>query len=272
MSAGTWRRGATVVVVAAGLAVGTSRLLAHDFWIQPSTFRPKPGTTVELRFLVGEGLIGEVLPRNTPLIDTFVASGPDGIVVVPGQHGRDPAGVIRVTQPGVVVVGYRSRRSSTELAPEAFERYLAEEGLEHIVKRAALRPLPGRPVREVFSRCAKALLLAGPPNAQGSDRPLGFTLELVAGKNPYGLRPGDDLPIRLLYDGAPLADALVVALNREGSGVKVQARSDRDGRVALRLDRPGAWLIKAVHLVPAPADVGADWESFWASLTFEIGR
>ena len=30
------------------------------------------------------------------------------------------------------------------------------------------------------------------------------------------------------------------------------------------------WLIKAVHMVPAPADSNADWASYWASLTFEL--
>jgi len=36
------------------------------------------------------------------------------------------------------------------------------------------------------------------------------------------------------------------------------------------LDRPGLWLIKAVHMVPAPEGSGAEWESLWASLTFEL--
>jgi len=31
------------------------------------------------------------------------------------------------------------------------------------------------------------------------------------------------------------------------------------------------WMIKAVHMIPAPAGIDADWSSFWASLTFEIG-
>jgi hypothetical protein len=30
------------------------------------------------------------------------------------------------------------------------------------------------------------------------------------------------------------------------------------------------WLIKAVHMVPAPAGARADWASFWASLTFDM--
>jgi hypothetical protein len=28
------------------------------------------------------------------------------------------------------------------------------------------------------------------------------------------------------------------------------------------------WLIKSVHMIPAPAGSGAEWASFWASLTF----
>ena len=32
------------------------------------------------------------------------------------------------------------------------------------------------------------------------------------------------------------------------------------------------WLVKAVHMVQAPAGTDADWESLWASLTFEIPK
>ena len=42
------------------------------------------------------------------------------------------------------------------------------------------------------------------------------------------------------------------------------------GRVRLRLPSHGRWLIKAVHMVPAGDAAQADWQSLWASLTFEI--
>jgi uncharacterized GH25 family protein len=88
--------------------------------------------------------------------------------------------------------------------------------------------------------------------------------------SPAGLRPGADLPVRLLFQGKPLAGALVVAIPRDGPEAKVAARSDARGRVRLRLPRGGDWLVKAVHMVPAPRETGADWESFWASLTFRL--
>jgi len=41
--------------------------------------------------------------------------------------------------------------------------------------------------------------------------------------------------------------------------------------VRFRLRPGGMWLIKAVHMIPAPAGTSAEWASFWASLTFELG-
>jgi uncharacterized GH25 family protein len=115
----------------------------------------------------------------------------------------------------------------------------------------------------------KSLLLCGLPNTAQADRTLGFTLELVAERNPYLLSDGEDLPVRLTYENRPLADALVVALNRLKPLDKLSARTDKDGRARLHLQPGGMWLIKAVHMIPAPAGSNAEWQSYWASLTFE---
>ena len=107
-------------------------------------------------------------------------------------------------------------------------------------------------------------------SAGAGDRTLGFPIELVAERNPYEMRAGESLAVRLTYQSAPLAGALVVAFNQRHPYHKVRVRSDRDGRASFAIDEPGPWLVKAVHMVPAPAGANADWESFWASLTFEM--
>lgn len=134
----------------------------------------------------------------------------------------------------------------------------------------SLRNETTKPVRELFSRCAKSLLLSGPALATQGDRALGFTLELTAERNPYMMREGDTLPVNLMYEGKPLAGALVVAMNRGDPSVKLALRTGKDGRVRFRLPRSGMWLVKAVHMIPAAAGSDANWESFWASLTFEL--
>ena len=92
----------------------------------------------------------------------------------------------------------------------------------------------------------------------------------MAERNPYAIRAGQDLPVRLTYENRPLAGALVVAMNRVNPSEKLAARTDSDGRVRFRLRPGGMWLIKAVHMIPAPAGTNAEWASFWASLTFEL--
>ena len=115
-------------------------------------------------------------------------------------------------------------------------------------------------------------MYSGAPTAAQADRLLGFTLELVAERNPYTIRAGEDLPVRLTYEKRPLAGALVVAMNRLNPSETLSARSDTAGRVRFKLRPGGIWLIKAVHMVSAPAGSNAEWASYWASLTFEMGK
>ncbi|MGH9578378.1 MAG: DUF4198 domain-containing protein, partial [Terriglobales bacterium] len=100
--------------------------------------------------------------------------------------------------------------------------------------------------------------------------PMGLRLELIA-EPDRSPAPGNALrSYRLLYDGRPLADALVTATRPGTADDELRVRSDGEGRVGLRLSAAGMWRIAAVHMVKPPESVAADWESLWASLTFEI--
>jgi hypothetical protein len=243
---------------------------AHDFWIEPSTFRPAPHERVALRLRVGERLRGEPVPLLPGRVRAFVVATGDGVRPIAGRAGAEPAGAVQIARTGIAVVGYRSLPQRIELAASDFARYLAEEGLEEVARARAARGEAAAPGRERFSRAAKALLAVGDPRpAAGHDRVLGFTLELVPERSPWALRPGDALPVVLRHEGRPLAGALVAALSATAGRVAA-ARTDAAGRVHLPLDRAGAWLVKAVHMTALPAGGDADWESVWASLTFEV--
>jgi len=267
-SSSTIRRLARLVVT--GLALMEVPLAAHDMWIEPTTFFPQSGQIVSLRLRVGQDLLGDPLLLDPSLVNQFVVSDGDGVRPVVRRDGRDPAGLVRLITPGVHVIGYRSNPSTIEIPADTFNQYLKEEGLDAVSAQRARRNETRAPAREIFSRCAKSLVFSGAAAAAQGDRPLGFTLELVAERNPYQLRADQDLPVRLTYESRPLAGALVVAINRLNPADKVSARTDADGRVRFRLRHDGMWLIKAVHMVPAPADAHAEWASFWASLTFEM--
>jgi hypothetical protein len=252
------------------IALSHVPLSAHDMWIHPTTFAPAPGAIVGVRLRVGQDLLGDPIPRDPSLIDQFVVHDEAGRKPVVGRDGADPAGFVRVAMPGLLVIGYRSNPSAVELTADKFNQYLQEEGLEAVAALRARRNETRANAREMFSRCAKSLVLAGPASDGQGDRTLGFTIELVAERNPYAIAPGQQFPFRLMYENRPLPGALVVAINRAHPSEKLTARTDGEGRVRFALRQGGMWLVKAVHMAPAPAQSNADWASYWASLTFEL--
>jgi hypothetical protein len=195
-------------------ALVSSPVLAHDFWIEPSTYTPGAGELVTLKLWVGEHLGGGTLPRNESLIEWFSSIRGGLQAPVLGIDGSDTAGLLRAQTPGGVVIAYRSLRSAIELPAAKFQSYLALEGLPSV-----------KPGREVFSRCAKSLLAVGGRGDPTMTKPVGLTLELIPESDPYTLAPGARLTVRLLFQGRPLAGALVMALDEPDAQTPQQVRS-----------------------------------------------
>jgi uncharacterized GH25 family protein len=247
-----------------------SSAYAHDFWIEPSTFRPAAGERISVALRLGQHLQSEPVPRIPPLIQRFILKGEKSEMNVVGRPGSDPAGYALVPDASLYWIGYESNAFPVTLDAQKFEHYLRDEGLERIIELRAKRNQSAAEGNERFYRCAKALL--GDKSQSGFETPLGFTLELIPRKNPYAVRPGGELPLSLLFRGKPIANVLVVAMNKNEPDKVVRARTDAKGRVTLPIGRSGFWLVKAVHMEAAPPNAGADWESWWASLTFDLAQ
>jgi uncharacterized GH25 family protein len=157
------------------------------------------------------------------------------------------------------------------MTAERFESYLREEGLERIIELRAERGHAKRAATEMYSRSAKSLLLRPGASATRFDEPLGFRFEIVPETDPHDSKR-TALTARLVYEGRPLAGVLVTAIHRDDASVMVHERSNAEGRVTLPIAKDGPWLIKAVHMTDAPEGSGVDWESIWATLTFERKR
>jgi uncharacterized GH25 family protein len=125
-------------------------------------------------------------------------------------------------------------------------------------------------VREAYSRHSKALVRVGDADGGVIDRPMNLRLELIAEPDLLYAQPNAPRYFRLLHDGKPLAGALVVAARPGTADNDLRIRTDTDGRAVFRLRAPGMWRVAAVHMIDAPGNVAADWESLWASLTFEL--
>jgi uncharacterized GH25 family protein len=238
---------------------------AHEFWIEPSRYEPSPGELVKLRLLVGQDLEGEGVPRNDVWIERFDAVWGGNTSHVVGLDGSDPAGLLRPEHDGPLVVAYASLPSYIEIDPDKFEAYLASEGLDAPRRARAKAGAQGTRGRERFSRCAKTLIWVGGRTGPAATAPVGLSLEIIPES-----ASGSTMTFRLLDHGKPLSGVLVKARDRGSAREPLQGRTDAHGRIAFTLPRSGSWMINAVHMVPVRDDPRADWESTWASLTFEL--
>jgi uncharacterized GH25 family protein len=253
----------------AAVTLTAAVLHGHDFWIEPSTFHPEHGATLAVGLRVGQDFVGDAVPRVSSSIERFVIRQNGREESIDGIEGTDPSGWFQADGRTTAVIAYRSRASFIAMPPAKFEEYLRLQGLERIINIRAQRGQRMKPGREVFSRCAKALLTGQRPSAEVT-KPVGFRYEIIPSHDPTS----STAPFvgRVLYEGRPLPGALVMAILQSNPAIRMGARSGRDGEFSFALPHPGVWLIKSVQMVGAAAGSGAEWESLWASLTFEAPR
>ncbi|AMR26971.1 hypothetical protein A0257_07520 [Hymenobacter psoromatis] len=268
--------------------------LAHEFWLQPASYHVTVGAAVPVRLLVGENFAGTSWARPTRRVRRFVRFGPtplDSADLRPALLADSLAPALRCPAPGTHVVALTSHLAYIELPAAQFTAYLREEGLSLALRqRQEADESTTKPGREAYHRCAKALLLATrgaalPPAAAdtGYRRVLGLPLELVPEQNPYRLRPGAALTVRVLSQGRPVPSAQVQVWHPTPltgphrtptpgppTVTRFATYSNAQGRVLLRLPDAGPYLLTTVRMEAAPAALAsrADWLSTWASLTF----
>jgi uncharacterized GH25 family protein len=266
--------------------------LAHEFWLQPASFRVAVGTVVPLKLLVGEGFKGETWPRPTRRVRRFVRFGPasaaDSTDLRPALLADSVAPALRCPTAGTQLVVLTSAPSFIELPADKFTAYLREEGLDNALRhRQQQGETSTKPGREAYRRCAKTLVLAtasarapASPADTTYRRVLNLPLELVPEQNPFRLRAGASLTVRVLRGGQPVPGALVQVWETQpvseksgsplGAPTHFSTRANNNGRVLLRLPSSGPYLVAANYIAPAPAALAsrADWLSTWATLTF----
>ncbi len=165
---------------------------AHEFWIEPANFQPPAGKPVDVRLMVGQEFRGDTMIYLPESFERFVTVNARGTRNIPGVPGDDPAARLTPAEPGLLLIAYQSTRYSLEMDSPTFEKYLEKEGLDGIRKLRAQRGVQGKPVREVYSRCAKSLLAVGGRDdgldARQADRPAAGNCAPIPG-SPIETRP-----------------------------------------------------------------------------------
>jgi len=132
-----------------------------------------------------------------------------------------------------------------------------EDGLRNISKRGLTNYLEAthfiEPVKTIFRW------------SEQFTRPVGTRMEIVPLKNPLTLKPGETLPIKVIFEGNPLAGAVVTS-HGELTGI----RTGKDGCAQVRIEEKGLQVFAAKHKVQLNGDSDADFQVFQAYISFEV--
>ena len=252
------------------LALGAGAARAHDTWLLPVPLRVKPGKAVRL-----EMTSGMAFPKlESPIGPDRIASqgvrlgGREMTFGDPRVSKKALMLSAKLDRTGVATVWVDLHPRTLELTAEDVEHYFEEIGASAAVReRWQSTPEPRR-WRESYVKHVKTFVQVGAPAGDRSwSEPVGSTFELVPERDPTGLYAGDELVVRLLRNGSPVA-GVTVGLLRGGETKSVDRPSGEDGRVTFTIGAAGWYLVRSTDLRPATRP-DLDWESDFATLTFE---
>ncbi|MBC6605220.1 DUF4198 domain-containing protein [Hymenobacter sp. BT188] len=250
--------------------------LASELWLLPPRFFVLAGNQQNLHVFVGEDFTGERWAgKSARLTSLHHYTATDSVDLTAAATSADTLQTaITFQKPGLHLLALTTTNSFVELAGDKFTSYLQETGLDNALTLRRQRGETTKPGRELYQRCAKTLLVAGPIITYDSTfaRPSGQALELIPEQNPYALKAGAALTVRVLYEGKPLPRALVHVWQRGAPNQTITRRTklytNQNGRVLFHLSAPGSYMLSTVCMAPTTDRKTADWQSTWATLTF----
>jgi uncharacterized GH25 family protein len=259
------------------LALCPGLAAAHDFWIQPDEFWTQPQAMTPITLQVGHGAQRQRSPIPMSRIERFEAFAPGGARLdLRGrlELGGDTAdGHIQLQAPGTyVLVLQTDNRAQSYQSATRFNDYLQAEGLTAALeyrRRTHRMDVEGS---ESYSRVSKAIVQVGGPAGQSQaevSRELGLPLEIVLERSPYAQPQVATLPARVIYEGQPIAGALVKLTDLDHDATPVETHvTDRNGRAVFGMPHRGKWLLNVIWTKPLPDSRETDFETVFSSLSF----
>ncbi len=249
-------------------------LLAHDLYLMPSTFRPQAKQTFTIAFHNGDNFpVSQTAPRIERMIDPrLIGQGKSMPLTNLRPEGAKLLADARIDAPGTWIAALQSKPNFIEMEPNAFAKYLEHEGLRSVLRYRDTHNETNVPGRERYSKYVKTILQAGPAT-EDYKAPTGAIIEIIPEAHPYTVKPGGKLPVQVLLRGKPVADLQIEVawLSKSGQAErKPVGRTGKDGRLIIPIPAAGIWKLHTVSMERCAEPAVADWESFWASLTFEV--
>jgi uncharacterized GH25 family protein len=263
---------AVVVAMVATAAVAA----AHDLFIKMEIYHLAPRSEVRIPIINGTFQLSEnsITADRVSDVSLVTGGGRESVGTGDWNAGGDTTFLgLGTGVSGTYVVGVSTLPRDLALAADDFNEYLEHDGVIDVLDQRERDGELDVDVVERYSKHVKAVLQVGDSRSGGLDVVLGYPAELLPLENPYELSVGDEMVVRAMVDGEPVAGQLILAGGEGRNGAIFEERSTRtngSGVARIRMDQAGIWYIKFINMQKTNVE-GIDYESKWATLTFEIG-
>jgi hypothetical protein len=246
-------------------------LSAHDLYLRLQTYQPAPGATVRVEFHNGDKFPASEMPvKIERLRDTRLVGGAE-FQDLRIEGTATVADVVVPSAQGLFTLTARTIPNFIQLDAKKFEDYLQHEGLQTLVEWRKQHGEAKKPGREHYSKYFKALGYVGAPTGK-FDAPAGLALEFIPLGNPYAIKAGEPLRVRVLFRSKRQVGLAVALAHADGGRVssRVVGVTNAQGEIAVPIAGAGLWKLHTIMMERKTNSSQADWESFWASFTFEL--
>lgn len=251
----------------------SARLCAHDLYLMPERFVTPAGRPLGIVFQNGDEFPKASAAtkterlRNTRLLSKAGQADFEKITA----RATETTATVQVPGSGIAILTAHTIPNFIQLDAKKFRSYLEHENLTNAIQWRDQHGEAGKPGRERYSKYVKSLIRVGQSDGFYRER-TGLTIEIIPEADPYAVSPGQTLPVQVLFRGKPAVDVAVESAWLEAGKAKMMTigRTDAQGRIVIPVKAQGPHRLHAIVMERCAEPQAADWESFWASLTFEI--
>jgi len=270
------RRVAPAAAAVTLLLASATFAAAHDMFVKPTRFFAPENAEVRVRLLNGTFSKSENSIARNRLADASVLT-PRGRIKLDtaewGVKGDTSTFHIHTRAAGTYVIGVSTKPAKIDLSADDFNLYLKDDGIPDVLEARQKAGELNKPAKERYHKHVKALVQVGNDRSDLYATPMGYPAEIMPMVNPYTLQKGATLRVKTLVDGKPAGNQYVLyggELPNNAGGIEQKStRSDAQGVASIPLSVAGVWYIKFINMAKVARD-SVDYESKWATLTFEV--
>lgn len=188
---------------------------SHDLYIKMETYFLQPNKTAQLSLYNGTFERSEnIITRDRMLDASFVAHGKRTAIDSTEWKDQDST-ITKLTfntgKAGTYVAGVSTKARNIELSAQKFNDYLKHDGVLDMLEKRTQEGELEQDAIESYQKHVKAIFQVGDEKTDDWKAKLDYPIEFVPLTNPYESYSGDSIKVKLLLEGQPISNQLVIA-------------------------------------------------------------